>query len=256
MKTCGETLGSIEHIRSVIAAPFGKLLCQSGAVVLQKPSLYACLVGLLFQASRDIGSDIDKVIKLKNDSPYIELDPESSKKGSVGDVQATVDCFIELLKVLEPLKTECETLTKKGEELFDKVNNDMMKWVDEFKAKSEDFMKLKEQMSKAMDNSKKIGMSLAVMKDIALLITSLVTDTATLINKFKDEKQRSELYEIAKKIKEDHKTDKEIQSNRKLYWKYTTDIKHGSWEDLKPIWRKITGEEYAEKGPFKVEKKT
>jgi len=250
MKSAGETIESIEKIRKIVTEPYGKLLCQSGAIVLQKPGLLSCLYGLIYQAARDVGSDVDAVIKVTTSSPYVDID---AKKGTPTEVKNTGEAFVELVKSLEPVAKECEELYKKVEELVTKCNDGIMTWTEEFKKLSDDFFKLKETVEKAYDNGKKIAQAMNCMKDILGLITSLVSDSATLYNKLvKDKEELSKMYELAKKIHGDK--DKEIKGNRHLYWKYTGEVKHATWEDLQKIWKKVTGEEYSEK-PVKIEKK-
>jgi WD40 repeat protein len=255
MKSCVETIELIEKLRKAVAEHYGKLLTQSGAVTLQKPDLLSCLMGLLFQAARDIGPDIDKIIKVKIESPYVELDMEKAKAGAAGDVQSTIDCFVELAKSLVIFKDEGENLKNKGEELFNKVTNEGTKWFDDFKAKCDDFMKIKDFLNHCADNSKKIGNALNCAKEIVTLVASVAIHTATLFKKMTNQQELGVLYTLCKKIRDDVKTKKELSSNRVLYWEYTTEIKWGAFDDMKPIWKKITGEDYSEKGPVKVEKK-
>jgi len=256
MKSCIDTINTFEDMRKVVAVPYGKLLCQSGAVVLEKPTVFSCLLGLIYQAARDIGEGIDQVVRVKSSSPYVEINAEAAKKGLAGDVQSTADCFVELIKALEPLEKDCEKLFQQGEKLLQQASENDTKWMEEFKGLAGDFTKLRETMSKSYENSKKLSNAFGCIRDIYNLIKALVTDSMSFFEKMtKQPDELKKLYELARKINTDAKTDKTLVSNRRLYFNYTLEKKQ-DWETgLKPTWKKIKNEDYAEKGPEVVVKK-
>jgi len=255
MKNCVGLIDEIEEMRKTISEPYGKLLCQSGAVCLEKPSIFSCLMGLLFQAARDVGHDIDKIITVTGTSPYIGIDEEAIKKGLAHDVQATAECFVDVVKSLEPLEKECVELAEKMEKLVTQAFEGMGNWTEEFMKKAEgDFMKMREVGSNANESKNKLELALKVMKDVIEVIGSLVKDSATFLQKLvKDKVELEKLYVLAKRINTESKDTligKEIKGNRHCFMKYTEE-KQMNFEEMKGVWKKITGEEYAEAGPVK-----
>jgi len=252
MAQCEEVIKDVEVMRGQVSGPWGKLLCQSGAVVLQKPGVMSCLMGLLFQAARDLGHGVDKMVTFKKESPFLEITADA-KSGPIEDITSTKDCFVDFVCSLEPLAKESAELAKKIEEIFTNIMENITKWMGELKVEGLD--EIRKMASQMNGNKDKVEKALLVMKDIVALVANMPIDAATLFNKMKDEKTLAEYYELFKKINSESKTDKDVKSNRMLYWKYTLEEKFGDFEQVKPIWKKITGEEYQEKGPAKVEPK-
>jgi len=121
-----------------------------------------------------------------------------------------------------------------------------------------DFMKMREVGSNANESKNKLELALKVMKDVIDVIKSLVQDSMSFLQKLvKDKAELEKLYILAKKINTESKDTvigKEIKGNRHCFMKYTEE-KQMSFEEMKVIWKKITGEEYAESGPMKVAEK-
>ena len=47
------TLKEIEEVRFIFSKSFGKLIFESGSIVLQKPELSSSIFGLYYQTARD-----------------------------------------------------------------------------------------------------------------------------------------------------------------------------------------------------------
>jgi len=251
MQTCAELIVQVEEIREEIAEPWGKLLCQSGAIVLKRPSALSSVMGLLFQAARDCNVSIDKVVKITAGSPYVTLELPDVK--SSDDLVATKDCVVNLGTAIYNLKDKAEKLQTSVTDLFNQVSEGASGWFDAFKEKAGGLLEMKPYMEKLNGNRKNIQAAFTMIKELVDLIGKFPADLGTLVMSMKNEVEMKKFYELTEKIREETKKDKEKnKSNRHLYWNYTIEEKFGKFEDMHPFWLKITGEVYKEKGPVKV----
>ena len=139
MKECEELLKEVEESRKILVDPWGKLLCQSGAVVLKRPGFLSCIFGLLFQAARDVGKDVDKIINIKLESPFIKID---TTIGELSNIESTKDCIVNLAKVMEQLAKNGEEITKKLDDIFKKIAESSEGWTKAFYEKAGGMMEM------------------------------------------------------------------------------------------------------------------
>ena len=144
MKICEQILIEVEKIRQEVSDTWGKLLCQSGAIVLKKPSFLSCLIGILFQGSRDIGLGIDKIIKFKNESPFIEVGTFKFSEnepliGDTSNIQSTKDFIVYFAKSVDNLTPNAITLKNSIETALHEISDLTPTWVEDFKEKADNF---------------------------------------------------------------------------------------------------------------------
>jgi len=253
MKSTEPLLEEIERIRKVVAGPYGRLLCQSGAVALAKPGILSCLYGLIFQTARDVGCqiEVDCIIRASRVSPYVSI---KIFEEIPHDVQVTFDAFIDVVMTLEGLAKEAEDLYKKVEEILSKCEKEInTTWAEQFKRTTPELGAWKENYNKASQNVRIIRAAFNLAREVDTLIKSLEVDTERLYNEMNEEKS-SEFFVLSRQINSDKGMD--FKGNRHLYWKYAEQarqVRHEDWADLEAAWKKITGESYYEK-EFHIEK--
>ena len=142
MRKCEDILFEVEEIRKEVTNTWGKLLCQSGAIVLKKPSVLSCFLGILFQASRDVGPGVDKIIKFKCESPFVEICTSVGGIGDMSNIESTKDCIVNFAQAIVHLSPKADILKNRLEELFHEISDSISNWLEQFKEKAGGFMNM------------------------------------------------------------------------------------------------------------------
>ena len=131
MKDCEKLLEEIEELRASVSEVWGRLLCQTGAVVLSKPSVISCYIGLLFQVSRDIVPEVDKIVSFKTESPFVEIDTKENS-----NLEMTKDCFNNFASGVAENRDKGIKINKQIEEILAKTSKSNSEWMEQFKEKA------------------------------------------------------------------------------------------------------------------------
>ena len=130
MKKSEKLLIEIDKIRKRFNLGWGKLLCETGALVLKKPTLFSCYTGFLYQCGRDLDSqDFEKFITIKSEPPYVDIN--YSGEGEIYNISMTKECLMNFCFLTEEIKRE--DLSEKIKVLKEKIIDNKDSWVEEFK---------------------------------------------------------------------------------------------------------------------------
>ncbi len=133
-KRCENLLIELEKIKIKYNRAWGKLLCETGAIVLKTPTLYSCCIGLLYQCARDmIGDDKEKSIRFENGYPFIEI--EHTNDGDLSCVLITKESINNFGLLAEEIKKG--EIVEEMKKMNEKIIKQRAHWFQEFKERSE-----------------------------------------------------------------------------------------------------------------------
>lgn len=139
MKKSEKLLIEIDKIRKRFNLCWGKVLCETGAIVLKKPSLFSCYIGLLYQCGRDINSkDVENFLIINTDPPYIDINNSGDEE--TYNISITKESLMNFCILNEEIKRE--NLTERIKDLKDKIINNKDLWIEEFKEIAEEFKEM------------------------------------------------------------------------------------------------------------------
>jgi len=139
MKLCQKTLIQVEEMRKEVCFSWGLLLCQSGAIVLRRPNFLSCYLGLLYQTSRDINIEFNKIFTFNIKIPLVEI---IKPEGDLSDIESTKDCINNFAITAKNLTPLGEKLKHRLENIFNLIARSISTWLENFKEVSGGFKQL------------------------------------------------------------------------------------------------------------------
>jgi hypothetical protein len=133
-KICEKLLIELDKIMIMYNRAWGKLLCETGAIVLKTPTLYYCCIGLLYQCARDIiCEDKEKYIIFENEYPFIEI--EQSNDVDLSCVLITKESINNFGHSAEEIKKG--VIVEELRKMNEKITKQKANWFQEFKERAE-----------------------------------------------------------------------------------------------------------------------
>jgi hypothetical protein len=193
----------LEELREIIIDRRDDVIIATGASSYTEPSIYRCMISLLWKLSADNDGDISKAeMEVIEDPPYLACRGKKNSAEGTNAAKLLIRYCNDLMTLPEKMNSLNEKMQRLGEEVLDQAGQ-YGEAVQEA-GKTQPF-KLAQMVSKLSKNIANVKAATTVCPEIAKELSSTIMQSKDIGNLLKDTEKLNEISEIGKKANKDRK---------------------------------------------------